>query len=296
MLRNKAMREYWNALRMFYFQKGEIPPGSEFVIPEKDESEEFYNELKVMEAGLDKSLKRKEILVTVDDIINLQALTAEELKKYIHRTVLSAMDENQIQEMISLFFSLDFKRLNLNAIYESPDSISIVWSILDNSYRKSKLKGQRLYEKMRQSEYFFNIVAMKCLIKTILRTEGPEYLDFWHVRIIRTMYLVGKFSGYIDTVDSMGDRFFQKMIHGVSSSKAVKNIRWRKRDEDLKQLLEIAEKCWEEGDEMQHNEMATYIHTHFKKEYPNISKATLRKRLIPLAKKYGKVRGLSKNE
>jgi hypothetical protein len=83
-----------------------------------------------------------------------------------------------------------------------------------------------------------------------------------------------------------------KTIYGKKQSETVNKQRWNPRWKLLKKAVSFAETLWTEGGEKQHNTMADYLLT--LSEYKNLTKGPLLKALVPIAAKFGKVRGMSK--
>jgi hypothetical protein len=103
--------------------------------------------------------------------------------------------------------------------------------------------------------------------------------------------------GFLDAVftlldsEDLANKYYGRLkdlFHSQKSSESVRNERWLKRDAIMRQALQDAERLWAKGESMLHNQMAEYL----ARGYPKLSKRSIQEHLKPIAKKYGRLRGV----
>jgi hypothetical protein len=108
--------------------------------------------------------------------------------------------------------------------------------------------------------------------------------------------------GYEGTDESLAYLYSLKMSELSSESRQKGHEKWQQKFEKaMKKPLEEAERLWAEGEEMRHNQMAEHIFKKYKalRSIPpkNVNvKKRIRKNLIPIAEKFGKISGIKKKQ
>ena len=132
-------------------------------------------------------------------------------------------------------------------------------------------------------------------------SDGLEFVEKFP-DMLSAFYIMGMWRGFLHCIESCENDHEHCAIdyfHSIKSRDMIEK-RWvddrKKKDNVLEPALDFAEKKWgDENSPIQHNEMADLL----LKNFPNLVKGGISKFLItsklkPIAKKYGRVRGVKK--
>lgn len=128
---------------------------------------------------------------------------------------------------------------------------------------------------------------------SILALEEVKLKDSRDAESLVSIYLLGCARGAVADLGHLPTKLFEDHFHREKSKQAIRR-RWEARDNALKEPLQYADGLWEKGEAVLHDEMAAYLEKldRFKQQLRHVGHKAILKALVPIAKKYNRVRGM----
>lgn len=208
------------------------------------------------------------------------------------------MSDNGFRQRVIEFIELARVESDRYLSNYSPEEIETFrgMGLLDETLEKLK-SSQTDRDKKRALESRIVAEGLRCavMIREIIagldRIGGPEQMNPWNIS--EAMYRIGFAHATLHNLSLRLHPDYQSMIHGVKAAEIIGETRYREDREYCSVAIETAEQYWKEGGQDLHHVMAKRL----AKQYL-LNENSLKKRLAPIARKYGRCfgeKGITKN-
>ena len=246
----------------------------------------FSEFLTSIENKANAELQKQECQDLISDIHSIQSLSDSELIRRIKDLDLEkGVSDTDLQKIVPRIKSVNFSEISE---INDPGAVGFLTAIIFNN-NKVKYRGEKLLDQNSAIVRVFIAFNVKNRIKQIREKYSSQNINDYPseslVYLFYEIHGIGGLEGLLGMLDYARYPPVQEIIHGIHSGRILLKRRYATKRKQYEEALAYARESWEKGDELMHHEMARLI---VKNHFPNLPLAPLRKKLVPIAKEYGK--------
>lgn len=259
----------------------------------------FSEYLKELENIAEVELQSQESRKCIADAKALQSLSDKELGGRIQVHMQSSggrkFSESELRRVVDKMKSII--PFNVDAFDdEQIRAFNLLIDILSNRYKEDYKKYRdKLLPLKNAIDKIYAAIEMKRIIKSMRGMKFPIDSEKDIAILSLALFLafkaheLGYLSGFILRVnEEYNNPYLEDIMHRIHSGRLLSEKRYTQRSQQYQQALADAENLWKNGNKDSWWQMAGHL---IENDYPDLNYETLKKKLLPIAEKYGK--GLS---